>query len=170
QRAVLELPGPWQVEFDPKWGGPGVVEFPRLIDWTRSEQEGIRYYSGTAVYEHPIFDLPAGTDLKDGERILLDLGDVREIAEVFVNGKSVGVAWTRPFQVDISEALKPTGNQMQIHVVNLWPNRLIYEDGLSENQRLTRTNVSKFKKEMPPTTSGLLGPVKLLKTKVSQGL
>jgi hypothetical protein len=162
---VAELGPKWKVTFDPEWGGPGTVEFDTLSDWTKSTDEGIRYYSGTAVYEHPKFDLPAGTDLKDGERIFLDLGDVREVAEVFVNGKAVGTAWTRPFQVDITEALKPEGNQIEIHVVNLWPNRLIYEDGLSEDQRLTNTNVSKFKKEMQPYTSGLLGPVRILKSK-----
>jgi len=165
---LAELGSKWRVTFDSKWGGPGTVEFSSLNDWTKSADEGVRYYSGTAVYEHPAFDLPAGLDLKDGERILIALGDVREVAEVFVNGKAVGVAWTRPFQVDITEALKPTGNQLQIHVVNLWPNRLIYEDGLSKEQRLTHTNVGKFKKGMQPLSSGLLGPVRILKMNMTK--
>jgi hypothetical protein len=139
-----------------------------LSDWTKSPIPGIRYYSGTAIYEYPAFDLPAGLKLKDGERIYLDLGEVREVAEVLVNGKSVGTAWTRPFQVDITDACRPVGNKIQVKVINLWPNRLIYEDGLSKEQRLTKTNVSKFKKEMKPFPSGLLGPVRLLKIKTPE--
>ena len=165
---VLEIEGPWELAFDPQWGGPAVTEFPALQSWAEHPEEGIRHYSGTATYTKA-FDLPEdvrGSDTK----WQLDLGTVHEIASVRLNGKALGVLWTPPFQVEVTDALKEKDNLLEIAVVNNWPNRLIGDAGLPEAQRLTRTNVTKFTKDMPLTPSGLLGPVRLLIGKGSKSI
>ena len=156
---VAELSGPWIVRFDPKWGGPVSVVFEQLVDWTTRSEPGIRYYSGRAVYEKA-FDLPRSLPAA-GRSLYLDLGKVRNVAEVRLNGKDLGVVWTAPWHVDITAAVRPTGNKLEIAVVNLWPNRLIGDADLPAEKRLTITNVRKFKKDSPLLPSGLLGPVTL---------
>ncbi len=159
---TAELDGAWTVKFDPKWGGPVSVEFAQLVSWTERTEPGIKFYSGTAVYEKQ-FDLPADSrTTRRSSRLWLDLGHVRELAEVRLNGRSLGVLWATPFRVDITDAVKPMGNQLEIEVVNFWPNRIIGDDALPREQRLTRTNVRKLTKDTPLMPSGLLGPVKLL--------
>ncbi|MBT3201770.1 MAG: hypothetical protein HN350_17860 [Phycisphaerales bacterium] len=155
-KSVGELDGPWTVKFDPKWGGPESVEFKKLEDWTKRPEKGIKYYSGKATY-HKTFDLPKGA----GGRLYLDLNRVRNVARVRLNGKDLGVVWTAPWRVDITQAVKPKGNKLEIDVINLWPNRLIGDAGLPKEKRLTKTNVGKFKANSPLMPSGLLGPVKL---------
>jgi hypothetical protein len=157
---VLELTGSWKVAFDPKWGGPAKTEFPALQSWTEHAEAGIRHYSGTATYTKT-FDMPQAT-YKSDTTWLLDLGGVHEIASVRLNGKALGVLWTPPFQIEITEVLQEKDNLLEIDVVNNWPNRLIGDAGLPEAQRLTRTNVTKFSADMPLMPSGLLGPVFLL--------
>jgi len=154
-----EITGPWTVKFDPKWGGPESIVFDRLVDWTTRPEEGIKYYSGKAVYEKT-FDLPESLRQR-GKRVYLDLGKLKNVAEVRLNGKDLGVVWTAPWHVEITDALQPTGNKLGIDVVNLWPNRLIGDSRLPENKRLTVTNVKKFKPDSPLMPSGLLGPVTL---------
>ena len=83
-------------------------------------------------------------------------------AEVKVNGKSCGVTWSPPFRVDITKAVKPGANELEVEVVNFWPNRIIGDDALPKEQRLTRTNIRKLTKDSKLTESGLLGPVRLL--------
>jgi hypothetical protein len=90
----------------------------------------------------------------------LDLGDVKDLAQVRLNGRHLGVLWTRPFRVEITSAVKPTGNVLEIDVVNLWPNRIIGDAALPPGKRFTKTNI-KFKKDEPLLESGLLGPVTL---------
>jgi len=160
QTQVGELTGPWTVKFDPKWGGPESVVFEKLVDWTKRPEPGIKYYSGKATY-YKTFDLP-GTAQGVEKRLYLDLKRVRNVAHVRLNGKDLGVVWTAPWQVDITQAVKPTGNKLEIDVVNLWPNRLIGDAALPPEKRLTKTNVTKFKKDMTPLPSGLMGPVQLV--------
>lgn len=158
-RPAATLEGAWTVRFDPRWGGPESVTFEKLVDWTRREEEGIRYYSGTAIYEKS-FDLPAS--LPAGQTpIVLDLGNLKNLAEVSLNGQNLGVVWSRPYRIDISAAVRPAGNRLVITVVNLWPNRLIGDARLPADQRRTRTNVTKFTADTPLLPSGLLGPVTL---------
>lgn len=155
-----QLAGPWQVRFDPRWGGPESVEFTALTDWTKRSEEGIRFYSGTATYLQT-FDLPESLRSSAG-RIVLDLGLVKQLAQVRLNGRNLGVLWAAPFRVDVTDALRPTGNALEIEVVNFWPNRVIGDQSLPEEKRLTRTNVRKLTKDTPLTESGLLGPVQIL--------
>ena len=156
---VRELTGPWALEFDPKWGGPPAAQFNQLVSWTERPEAGIKFYSGTAIYRMR-FDLAVHPD-QAGRRVNLDLGGVRELAEVRLNGKAVGLVWTAPWRVDIGDAVLPNGNELEIRVTNLWPNRLIGDAALPAQQRLTTTNITADK--FPALLdSGLLGPVRVL--------
>jgi hypothetical protein len=161
---VGEISGPWTVAFDPKWGGPASVTLAALEDWTRRPEPGIKYYSGTATYTKR-FALPAAAQSTPGAKLYLDLGDVRELASVKLNGKPLGTVWTPPFRVDISEVVKPADNMLEVEVVNFWPNRIIGDQSLPADQRFTRTNVRKLTADTPLMPSGLLGPVTLVETK-----
>jgi len=165
-QVVQELAGPWSVTFDAQWGGPAQpVTFEKLQDWTQRPEEGIKYYSGTATYRQTL-TLPAAT----GGRRYLDLGVVHEMAEVHINGKNLGVIWCPPWRVDITAAVKAGENNLQIDVVNLWPNRLLGDAKLPPEQRRTKTNVpfpEKPAKGHPAPhllASGLLGPVTITTT------
>jgi hypothetical protein len=144
------------VRFDPEWGGPSRMEFPTLVCWTQHPENGIRFYSGTATYEKT-FDLPQPA--ASGASIYLDLGDVRQLAEVRLNGRPCGVLWAKPFRVEVTEALRASGNRLEIEVVNFWPNRIIGDASLPPEQRRTRTNIRKLTADVPLMESGLLGPV-----------
>lgn len=167
----MDLTGPWTVRFDTKWGGPESVEFAQLVDWTRRPEEGVKYYSGKATYEKTfVFNAELDeTHPPDPSRvetvrpsILLDLGEVRYVAEVRLNGENLGVLWTRPFVVDITDSVKAGENKLEIDVVNLWPNRLIGDSKLPPEKRYTVTNVQKFYAgDKPLLPSGLLGPVEI---------
>jgi hypothetical protein len=159
-RTVAEIPGPWKVSFNPDWGGPESITFDQLQDWTARPEEGIKYYSGTATY-HKTFDLPPG---KTGKRLYLTLGKVNCLAEVRLNGRSLGVVWCAPWRLEVTEGMKLRDNELEIDVVNLWPNRLIGDAGLPPEKRFTKTNVRTYQAGSPLLPSGLLGPVKLEKT------
>jgi len=158
--AVHELGGPWTVKFDPKWGGPESVVFEDLTNWTHRPEEGIKYYSGTATYLKA-FDLPESLR-QPGRHLALDLGEVANLAEVRLNGKNLGIVWAMPFRLDVTDSIKPAGNELQVEVVNFWPNRIIGDQFLAPEKRLTRTNIRRLTKETPLTDSGLLGPVRIL--------
>jgi hypothetical protein len=155
---IKELSGPWNVTFDQKWGGPASVDFESLVSWPDRPESGIKYYSGTAIYRKN-FDTPASMGK---ESVKLDLGNVRELAEVKVNGQSCGIVWAPPFQVDVTRALKPGTNQLEVEVVNFWPNRIIGDQFLPVSKRFTRTNIQKLTRRSPLMPSGLMGPVRLL--------
>jgi hypothetical protein len=160
-KPVMTLEGPWQVAFDPKWAGPAnPVTFNSLSDWSVNEDSAIKYYSGTAVYRKT-FDYNSQLTTHNS-RIVLDLGNVRELATVKVNGKACGMTWTPPFRVDITEALKSGANELEIQVTNFWYNRLVGDKDLPAAKRVTQTNVRSLAN--PGRTlvvSGLLGPVTL---------
>jgi len=152
------LTGPWTVHFDPHWGGPASVQFDSLVSWPTRPEPGIKFYSGTGIYEKS-FDLSAAPVAP--ARLYLDLGAVRELAEVKVNGQSCGIVWCPPWRVDVTDAVKPGANQLQIEVVNFWPNRLIGDASQPPDQRLTRTNIRKLTASTPLEPAGLFGPVTL---------
>jgi len=156
-----ELRGPWSVRFDPDWGGPGEVGFSSLVSWTTRREPGIRFYSGNATYVKN-FNLPPAANSNTWAALFVDLGEVRELAEVRVNGKPCGITWTPPFRVDVSTAVQPGSNLLEVTVVNFWPNRVIGDTALPEEQRRTSTNIRQLKAGMPLMESGLLGPVQLL--------
>ncbi len=154
---LMEIDAAWDVSFDAAWGGPGKIPFERLVDWTTRPEVGIRYYSGEASY-HKTFDLPEGVSMAKG--FYLDLGVVKNVAEVWLNGRNLGVAWTAPFRFDLTEAVKPTGNALEVRIVNLWCNRLAGDAKLPKDQQVTKTNVP-IDPKVEPLESGLIGPVKI---------
>jgi len=165
-----EITGPWQVTFDPKWGGPGSVTFEKLDDWIKRPEEGIKLYSGTATYRK-VFTLPAEVRNQKSAPLFLDLGAVKYIARVKLNKKDLGIVWTAPWHVDITGALKTGANELEIDVINLWPNRRIGDASLPEEKRYTHSNIafSPIYPQNPPErsglfTSGLLGPVVIQST------
>jgi hypothetical protein len=160
-KPLQAISGSWTVHFDPKWGGPASASFDSLVSWTERPEPGIQFYSGTATYEKE-FNLPPSSIANRQGPIYLDLGDVRELAEVKVNGKNCGIVWCPPWRVDVTDAVKPGVNKLEVDVVNFWPNRIIGDASLPEAQRMTRTNIRKLTAQTPLMPSGLLGPVRLL--------
>jgi hypothetical protein len=148
---IKEIAGTWKVNFDNK-----KVDFKSLDSWTENDDADIKYFSGTATYDNT-FSLP--TVDKSG-KYMIDLGDVKNIAEVIVNGKNVGTAWKKPFKLDISEALKAGENSIQIKVTNLWVNRLI-GDAQPDAKKTTFTTMPFYRKESKLLPAGLLTPVNL---------
>ena len=186
-KPVQELTGAWEVTFDPKWfypdnGTGGKATFNELSDWTDQSDLGIKYYSGIATYRKT-FDFPQVSSFKfPVSNLFLHLGVVENVARVRLNGHDLGTVWTAPWQIDISSAVKPGANVLEIEVANLWPNRLIGDATLPKEQRRTVTNVRTYdtqetasygckkcgtrKKDGKPADllpSGLLGPVRLMK-------
>lgn len=159
-RSVQELNGSWSVHFDPKWGGPDTVQFDSLVSWPTRSEPGIKYYSGTAVYEKTFVLADLKTN-SNPSRLFLNLGDVCELAGIKVNGKPCGIVWCPPWSVDVTDALKTGENNLQIEVVNFWPNRIIGDASLPKDQRLTRTNIRKLTSTTPLEAAGLFGPVRL---------
>ena len=156
---ITELTGAWNVKFDPKWGGPDHYAMNELKSWIKLEEPGIKYYSGTAVYSKS-FDLTA-KEIK-GKQVILDLGNVQEMASVKINGKQLQVIWSAPFRFDITPFVRTGSNQLEVEVVNMWPNRLIGDAKLPLEQRFTKTNINKFNGpdgEKYLRESGLIGPV-----------
>jgi hypothetical protein len=153
------LSGSWQVNFDTKWGGKANTTFDYLYSWTDHVDEGIKFYSGTAVYKKQFDVLP---DVKS-KAVYLDLGDIKDvgIAKVKLNGKDLGIVWCPPYRVNVKGVLKKTGNQLEIEVVNSWRNRLVGDRGKPQNARFTQTNIT-INPAWEILPSGLLGPVRLL--------
>jgi hypothetical protein len=164
-----KLAGPWSVRFDPDWGGPASAEFPELVSWIKRPEEGIKYYSGKATYQKT-FDLDgeaadAATSGSPAKRMFLDLGNVKHVAEVRLNGKKLGILWCAPWRVEITSAVKPKGNELEIEVINLWANRVIGDLSQPKEKRFTKTHdafrFNMITKDTPLLDSGLLGPVTL---------
>ncbi len=118
----IAITGPWEVFFDPKWGGPEKVTFETLEDWSKRPEPGIKHYSGRATYRKT-FELSAASIGRAGTQLTLDLGDVRNLATVRVNGRELATLWLAPWQVDITAAVKPGRNTLEIDLVNTWNNR-----------------------------------------------
>jgi hypothetical protein len=148
----VAVTGPWKVEFMPGRRAPAAAVFQTLESWTANADPGIRYFSGTATYRAK-FTAP-GADLLE-----LDLGEVRELAHVRVNGRDLGTLWKKPFRVALDGAARTGVNDLEVEVTNFWPNRLIGDQLLPEAERITHTNIVKWRGDSPLMPSGLLGPV-----------
>lgn len=176
---LATLDSPWEVSFDPAWGGPEKATFNTLTDWSRNSDPGIKYYSGTAVYKQN-FDMPETSR----KHIYMNLGKVKNIARVWLNGKDMGIVWTTPWQVEITGTVKEKDNELKIEVINLWANRLIGDellpdDGIQNGQwpkwllngetrksgRYTFATQRHYTKDSPLLESGLMGPVQIIENK-----
>lgn len=149
------LTGDWNVSFDAAYGGPSKpLVFSSLQDWSTSADSLVKYYSGTAVYTKTF-------RFKGNEngKIWMDLGKVANIADVKVNGVACGIVWTPPYKVDISKAIKKGINEISIEVSNTWANRLIGDQRLPEDKRITKTTAPYRLEGKPLLEAGLLGPV-----------
>jgi hypothetical protein len=154
----------WKVSFEQRKGAPETVGIQHLVSWTEmplsASDEGIKYFSGTATYSKTI-DIPAD-DLTKGARFWLDLGDVRELANVRVNGVDLGILWKTPYRVDVTDAIKPGKNDIEIKVTNLWVNRMIGDQQPWELKKYAFADFSPYKADSPLLPSGLLGPVHIV--------
>lgn len=168
-KTVLNIEGAWDVNFDPQWGGPASVTFPELLDWSTHPDEGIKYYSGPALY-NKTFHLDF--DPQEEEQYFLQLESVKDvgIAEVKINGKDKGIVWTKPFRVDISKELQKGDNSLEIIVINSWFNRVAGDEIFPDRKSYTSTNIvlindfrGNAREEIPLEPSGLLGPVTIQK-------
>ncbi|GAB3993992.1 hypothetical protein GCM10028807_30670 [Spirosoma daeguense] len=159
-KTIQTLAGSWQLRFPKGWGAPEAATLPELMSWTESEQLGIKYFSGIATYQKTFDYKP--TSAKNG-RLYLDLGRVSKLGEVWLNGKSLGIVWTPPYRVDITDVVKSGSNVLKVDVANTWSNRLT-GDAIT-GEKFTKTNITKANKNLVPwgklplIESGLLGPV-----------
>jgi hypothetical protein len=162
---IAEIRSPWTISFPEGWGAPPSAQFNTLISWTDHEDQGIKYFSGTASYRNS-FQLPKES-LANNKNIFIDLGEVLDLAEVFINGRSAGVLWTRPFRLNIRDHVRLGENRLEVRVTNMWINRLAGDMDLPVDKRFCRTNQPYVTKDRSPwgdetfriQRSGLLGPV-----------
>jgi hypothetical protein len=154
---LTSVEGPWIVNFQPDRGAPPSITLDSLSSWSDNQDAGVKYFSGSGTYTQTI-DAKADW-FKDGARIWIDLGDVRNLADVTVNGKSLGIVWHLPYRVDATGVLKPGANTVSIKVTNAWVNRLIGDQQPDATKKYTFTAVKPYKADSPLQASGLLGPV-----------
>jgi len=158
---VQTLDENWELQFDPEFHGPKeVIKANKLFDWSTSNNDLIKYYSGTVIYKKE-FIWKGKTD----EKFWLDLGTIANIAEVTLNGKDCGMIWTFPYKTAISQALKKGRNSIEIKITNTWANRLIGDEKLPKEERLTWTTAPFRLQEGILLKAGLLGPVTIVKEK-----
>jgi hypothetical protein len=160
---LAAVDGSWDVAFQPNRGAPAKVTLPALASWHANADAGVKYFSGTGTYTRTI-QAPADW-FQAGARLWLDLGDVKNIAEVTVNGKPLGTYWKAPFRVDVTSALKPGANTLEIKVINLWVNRLIGDQQEGVTTKYTYTAQQFYRADSPLLPSGLIGPVSVLRAK-----
>jgi len=154
----LEISGPWNVSFAHGRGTPEKITFDQLTDWTKRPEDGIRHFSGKATYRRT-FDVLEQRPL--GSAMILDLGEVNDIAVVRVNGRELATLWLPPYRVDVTAAIKPGTNTLEVEVVNTWNNRLAGDAALPVGQRRTSLTAASVSKDTPLKPAGLLGPVYL---------
>lgn len=153
----------WKVNFPEGWGAPVQTFFEKLISWTDSDNNAIKYFSGTAEYKN---EFTLTSEQIKNNKLYLVLGNIKELAEVILNGKKLGVSWMPPFIMDITKEIKTGKNELIVRITNLWPNRLIGDQNMPVEKRFTKTNITKFKKDYPLRIAGLLGPVKIVFSRI----
>ncbi|MEN9908627.1 MAG: hypothetical protein RLZZ540_1776 [Bacteroidota bacterium] len=159
---IATIDGNWNLSFQKERGAPNAITIDKLASWTENKEEGVKYFSGTGTYTKTI-DAPKDW-FKKGTQLWIDLGEVKNLAEVIVNGKSLGIVWKKPFRVNVSEVLKSGKNTLEIKVTNLWVNRLI-GDEQANAKKITYTTMPFYKATSPLLPSGLLSEVSILSIK-----
>ena len=157
----LLLSSNWTVHFVPAISPEKTEDynFDRLYPWNESQDPFIRFFSGTATYRTSFrWNPDPGT-----AEAVLDLGRVCNMAHVYVNGKDQGLLWKEPFKIDISEAIVEGDNTLEIKVTNSWGNQLIGDSALPMEERAARTSWEFYSPDDPLPTSGLLGPVRIMR-------
>lgn len=175
-KATEEIHTPWNVSFNKEYGSPAPMVFDKLADWSLSSNDSLKYYSGIATYTNE-FTVPSEW-IRNETRISINLGKVKNLATIVINGKEAGILWTSPWNLNISDLIKEGTNKLEIKVANLWVNRLIGDeflpyDGVNNGQwpewlvnktprtsgRYAFSSCDYYTKESPLSESGLLGPV-----------
>lgn len=162
---AVTIDGPWTLQFDAAAGGPAEpVVLKDLLDWTSSSEKGVRYYSGTVCYRTTFTLGATGADAS-----VLDLGDLADLAEVILNGRRLGIAWTPPYRLPVGTALRDGKNELEVRVTNRWFNRFLLDESLPEAKRVTHASLKPgpdgrvvTQPTDEPFKSGLFGPVRLL--------
>ena len=157
---VATIQGPWNVAFQPGRGAPASISMNELADWSQNADPGVKYFSGIGTYTKTVQASPEW--FRKGARLWLDLGDVKNLAEVAVNGKNLGQVWHEPYRIDATSALKPGANEITIKVVNAWVNRLIGDEQPGAT-KYTFADIKPYKANSPLLPSGLLGPVTVIR-------
>ena len=167
---VQPLDGAWELFFKEGQGAPARIIFPELISWTEHDNQAIKYFSGIVKYQKT-FQYDINSIYGEGWKVFLDLGELSKIADVRLNDKHLGVAWTKPFRFDVTEILKSGDNILIVEIANTWSNRLT-GDALTgqkfTNTNIRTTNIPGLNKiqvpwaEVPLIRSGLFGPVTLM--------
>ena len=157
---IATLDGPWNLAFQPGRGAPAQNSLDKLISWNESSDKGVKYFSGTGTYTKTVQASPDW--FKKGSTLWIDLGDVKNIAIVTVNGKELGTVWHAPYRIDASSALKPGANELSVKVINAWVNRLIGDLQPDATTKYTFAAWKAYKADSPLLPSGLLGPVAIL--------
>jgi hypothetical protein len=160
------IEGSWRIHFPVNWDVPADTTFDRLVSWSDSKHDGIRYFSGTAVYNKNI-NIPeemTGTGLL----LFLSLGEVMVMAEVIVNGTNLGILWKEPYDINITDVVKKGDNEIEIRVTNTWWNRLVGDEkypggfpGSTIDHPRTYTTLKAWNADDELLKAGLLGPVKI---------
>jgi len=157
---LATINGPWTVSFQPGRGAPAAITMDALSDWSVNNDPGVKFFSGIGVYTKTLQAAPDW--FRKDSRLFIDLGAVKNLAVVTVNGTEIGEVWHAPYRVDLSSALKPGTNQITIKVINAWVNRLI-GDEQPDATKITFTDVKPYKANSPLQPSGLLGPVTVVR-------
>jgi hypothetical protein len=155
----VTLTGPWELAFPSGMGAPERITLNDLKSWTLNADEGVKYFSGTALYTKE-FKVTKSL-LKPGIKLLLDLGKVCDISEVIINGTRAGLLWKPPFVTDITGMLKKGINTIQVKVTNQWTNRLIGDQKSAPDKKILNSSVMVWGRNL--NESGLIGPVKIIK-------
>ena len=156
---ITTIDGPWNLSFQADRGAPPSITLQSLSSWSDNTDKGVKYFSGTGTYTQ---NVQASADwFKKGSELWIDLGDVKNLAEVTVNGKSLGVMWHAPYRINVTKDLKPGANQISIKVTNAWVNRLIGDQQPDATTKYTFADVKPYKADSPLLPSGLLGPVRI---------
>jgi hypothetical protein len=153
--AVID--GQWDLKFQPDRGAPSGIVADKLATWSENSDPGIKYFSGTGSYSKVIQAPDAW--FKEEQQIWLDLGDVKNLAEVMVNGKSLGIVWKKPFRVNLTGQIKQGKNTLEVKITNLWVNRLIGDQQPGVTKKITYTSSAFYSAGSPLLPAGLIGPV-----------
>ena len=159
---VATVEGPWDLSFEPNLGAPAKITVDKLTSWSESSDESIKYFSGKGTYTKTI---DASSDwLAQGAHVSVDLGDVKNLAEVSVNGTPFGILWKAPYRVDITSALKPGKNTLEIRVTDAWVNRIVGDRQPNATKTYTLTSPKYYKADSKLVAAGLLGPVTIIRS------
>lgn len=186
--AAVEIAGPWEVRFQPGRAAPQKITLDKLISWTQHSDSGVKYFSGTATYSKEI-TIPSEL-LGQDHLLYLDLGAVKNLAEVKLNDQELGIFWKPPFRIEITAAARSGANRLEVRITNLWVNRLIGDEQYPDDAdysaggipggglkalpkwltegtprptpRIAFATWKLWHKNDPLLDSGLLGPVRLI--------